>query len=209
MRSGLLFLCCVALCCASLTSSSARQKSNSTPQRHSTASVSGRVFLITESGDMKPARFAHVYLLYLWSGIPQTGQAANAPSPDTAGTVFLSKQTEGMQQEIEEMKDASTPTDESFHCKRRLLTVKKALLETVDWAKESNKSQQLIGTDTDEEGIFHSSGIGPGRYTVIALGRAGANDAFWATEVFARSGEPVSVKLHSPETACLDLPASQ
>ena len=63
----------------------------------------------------------------------------------------LSKQTEGMQQEIEEMKDASTPTDASFHCKRRLLTVKKALLETVDWAKESNKSQQLIGTDTDED----------------------------------------------------------
>lgn len=203
MKSALFFVCCAVVSSVSI-SSEAQQKAGTTLHKRASAAVSGRVFLVTEAGDIKPARFAHVCLLYLWSGVPQ--KDPNAPSPTTAGTVFLNKQNDGISQEIEEMKDPNTPTDDGYQCKRRLLTARKALTATLDWAEESKKVEQIIIGDTDEEGIFHLSGVPQGRYTVIALGRAGANEAFWEAEVFARAGEAVAVKLHSPETSCLSLP---
>lgn len=51
----------------------AQQEGNKKPSQapRTMGSVSGRVFGINGNGDIKPARFAHVYLLYAWSGKPK------------------------------------------------------------------------------------------------------------------------------------------
>jgi len=188
-------------------SATAQTEKKTESARPASGSVSGKVFLITEAGDIKPARFAHVYLLYLWSGRPPAQQTNEDKTGATAGKTFLDKYVAELQSEGEDLKDPSSPTDESFQCKRRLLTISKALSQTIDWIEESGKSKQLLSVDTDEDGTFQILRVPPGGYSIMARGRAGANDAFWKNDVLKiQSGRTVSVKLVSPETSCLNLP---
>src|ERR1019366_8109322 len=52
-----------------------------------TGVVSGSVFLITKGGDLKPARMAQVYLLYISGSVNATG--ANSDESSTVGSFWL------------------------------------------------------------------------------------------------------------------------
>ena len=182
-----------------------RQTPNAVPSYRAPGSVSGRVFAITEGGDIKPARFAHVYLVYLWSGIPAPKAEAEKPI-ETAGATFLGRYNDALQRHLDEMKDPDFARDEVLVCQSELLAVNRAVLATLDWVRKNGKSKQFIGVDTDEEGSFQVASVPPGRYTLMARGRAGINDAFWNSELSVQAGSHVSVKLSSPEKACINLP---
>jgi hypothetical protein len=168
-------------------------------------SVSGRVFGITENGDLKPARLAHIYLLYKGSETTQEFEE------NTAGTAFaraaVSSQIKALT-EIRTMrkefaqKYPEAEFDENLSCRRELEARVEAVKETIDWVQQEKKFKQSLSTDADEEGLFQITKVPAGNYSLIALGQAGANDAFWSGEATVKSGSVVSVKLPSPVESC-------
>ncbi|MCU1250088.1 MAG: hypothetical protein JWQ49_3117 [Edaphobacter sp.] len=198
-----------------------------TKQQHAQSktlgSISGRVFLITEAGDLKPARFANVYLM------SQTSDK----SDNSASMVFLEKETEQLQSGL-------TTTIPEAKCLEYLLWATNSVQAAATWAQENKEYYQFTGANTDEDGAFRITGIvlssrtgqslralNPGtkidgfvwNYTVVVRGRAGANEAYWNANArflqingkFSWSlsggdlqpGTDISMKLGSPETACL------
>jgi hypothetical protein len=158
------------------------------------ASVSGRIFGINGNGDIKPARFAHVYLLYEWSGKPK-GPGAKDDDSHHAYSAFLDKQ-------IAEMKERLAEHDESCH--RGLLVFAEAVSYALKWSQENGRPKEFMSVDTDEEGLFQINRVPAGIYFLVARGRAGASDAVWTLDnISVKPGTGVSVKLSSPEESCL------
>jgi hypothetical protein len=195
-------------------------------------SISGRVFLITEAGDLKPARLANVYLM--------------SHTPDkrhqSATTVFLDKKLEEMKEMTKKLEDMKSGSEES-QCLEDLLVTTDSLQAAAKWAEGNGQNLQFLGTQADEDGRFQISGIvlnsSTGQslrtlnpetkldgfvwsYTIVVRGRAGANEAYWEEDVQflqisgraswrvgsgeLQTGRDVSVKLGSPESSCLVLP---
>jgi hypothetical protein len=83
------------------------------------------------------------------------------------------------------------------------LTYDKALVGTLHWAQDEKKLNQIVLANADEEGLFKVS-AGPGRYSLLIIGRAGFNDAVWlADEVSLEGGKETTIKLSSPKKSCL------
>lgn len=155
-------------------------------QKMQGADISGKVFLITKGGDLKPARLAQVTLFY--------GSDAG-----TAAVVYLNTKLEEMK---ESYKLLATPGEAS--CRAELLLFINSLKATLEWAKVNGKQDQVHIATSDEEGFFQFGGLEPGSYILLARGHAGANDAYWEYNFKVKSGESVQMKLASPHTACLD-----
>lgn len=162
--------------------------------------VSGRIFLITGGRDIKPARLAKLYLFY---------GGAILGMEDSAGMAFDKEYLKAMDAYVIELKEnlkLGTLTSEAIDCEKELLLYSTAVVETLTWAETENKTIQAIFADADEEGNFKIAAL-PGRYTLLASGRAGFNDAFWMNGwVTVKSGEETTVKMARPEKSCLHLP---
>jgi hypothetical protein len=177
---------------------------HSSGRSKSVGSVDGRVFAITRTGDLKPARLARVYLI----------RGLDLP-PENAVSVFLEKHTSG----LEDLKNYADDSEE-LTCKRELLAVDDAILASIQWVDDNKKHSQILSVQTDEDGTFLISGIVPGYYMLAARGQAGANDAYWTADIqFFQSGDKgfwregagvqetstLNIKLGSPERACLSI----
>jgi len=179
-------------------------------------SISGRVFLITEAGDLKPARFANVYLM---SHTPdKQGQSANAVFLDNKLAVMKLANTK---LEAEMKSGSATSRSEETRCLEDLLIATDSVQAAAKWAEENRQYRQFVGTQADEDGGFHISGIvldsstaqslrtlNPGskldgfvwNYTIVVRDRAGANEAYWEEDVlFLRLGGKVSWRVGSGE----------
>jgi len=175
-----------------------------TPQ--ATASVSGRVFGITPSGDLKPARMAHIYLVYKGS--------SERFEENTAGATWLRADlggvTRAMKDGLERVKNdhsvAEADVDENLECRGEMVAHDKAMLSTMEWVQQNKRLKQLLTADADEDGIFRITRVPAGHYTLVARGHAGTNDAFWSSEITVKSGSAISVKLSAPEKSCLVSP---
>lgn len=188
------------------------------------ATISGRVFLITEGGDLKPARFADVYLM-----------SAKAVDGDSAATIFLGEND----RELESYIESGGANSSSDDCRADLLMIKRSVAVAAKWAAERNLNFALLSTESDEEGQFHFKGIrldphtgklllgSDGKeilgyeweYEVVAEGHAGANQAYWETHLMVVRqhgktqwkvgaedfipGQDIRIKLPSPEKSCL------
>jgi hypothetical protein len=196
---------CTLLALFVISMSAQQQGTKKTPAApRSLSSVSGRVFGINGIGDIKPARFAHVYLLYEWSGKP-TAPGAKDDDSHHAYSAYLKKQIAGMDEMLAELKDAKG--DEILPCRRNLLVVAQAVSTALEWTKENGKPKEFMSVDADEEGSFQITGVPPGVYFIVARGRAGANDAVWTLDdISIKPGTKVSVKLPSPEQSCSEFP---
>jgi hypothetical protein len=170
------------------------------------ATVSGRVFAITKSGDLKPARIASVYLL-LW--LPQKGEKVEG---DTAYFEWVLEftnagQVERGRQQADHTKWGSEEDMDRYRCIRTLRYTREALQRTLAWAEAHHKMSQVLIAEADEEGNFEFIVPRPGEYYILASGQAGFNDAFWGgltnNEIDIEAGLAYTVKLSSPETACL------
>ena len=158
------------------------------------ASVSGRIFGINGNGDIKPARFAHVYLLYEWSGKPK-GPEAKDDDSDHAYRAFLDRQNAEMEERLKE---------HDVSCRRGLLVFVEAVSYALKWSHENGKPKEFMSVDTDEEGSFQMNGVPAGIYFLVAHGHAGANEAVWTLDnISVKPGANVSLKLPSPEESCL------
>jgi hypothetical protein len=169
----------------------------SNPAARTMASVSGRIFGIDGNGNIKPARFAHVYLLYGWSGKPKAPGAKDDDSHH-AYWAFLDKQNAEMEKKL---------VEKDFSCRRGLLVFAEAVSHALRWTDENGRPKEFMSVDTDEEGSFKITGVPAGYYFLVVRGRAGPNDAVWTlNDILVKPGTDVSVKLSSPEESCLALP---
>jgi len=164
--------------------------------------VSGSVFLITKGGDLKPARMADVYLLYVY----RSAKAASAGQDymGSAAHAWVENHIKASEEYRTELAQDGVNWSDSLQCRKHLLTYTVALSATLAWADESQKIWQILTTEADENGVFKIAVSHPGKYTVLASGHAGLNDAFWRVDdVVVNPGATTTVKLSSPAEACL------
>lgn len=158
--------------------------------------VSGRVFLITKGGDLKPARMARVYLFFEHG--PGSSAVTTAGAGDSPGLIYLKKYLEAT--------EAANKSGDSKLCRSDLLNADKATRATLEWAQEHKLMAYVTALDADEEGNFSVGKIRSGVYNLIARGKAGINDAYWLQEITVRPGEKTEVKVISVEASCADIP---
>jgi hypothetical protein len=177
---------------------SAPSKKPVEPQR---GEVAGFVFAIALNGDLKPARLAHIVMLYLCPN----GLASDQIFPESAAMQYT---RDGFTTQGEmNIENAKSPIHAPFLCPRIIRTKTDAMKMAMGWASKENKAAQVISTDADEEGYFKISEIPPGVYTLIATGQAGSNQAFWETNsVSVLAGQTLSVKMSTPQNSCPLIP---
>jgi hypothetical protein len=162
--------------------------------------VSGRVFVITRAGDLKPARIAKVYLLYV-----DTDEYS-------AGHFFLTDHEKQLGETFKKLSEEHPDTRVFFGnrlqyhiCLAALQDYSISLSRTFDLVSLTKKEWQLITRQTDEEGNFKISVPHAGKYALIVFGQAGFNDAFWIDDsVIVSPGAETTVKMASPVSACVD-----
>lgn len=215
-----LLMCFLLLCPAVAQSKTARTAP--TAQQHKTTRtapgvVSGRVFAITKSGDIKPARMATVYLLWEYHSLEEAkAEEKNGIHRPFAELTFLTERNKAMAVETLEMdRDAAANNywSESKSCSKDLEVFDKAILATMQWAVDQKMDYEVLNANADEEGNFKITGVRAGIYDLIARGRAGFNEAFWRTadvesglqDIKVAPGMETTVKLASPVKSCLKL----
>lgn len=192
--------------------------------------ISGRVFLITQAGDIKPARMAHVLLFY--DSDPSVATAEN--DKNSVGhewrveylkaLIAYNAEREKVMRALEDAQRQSKSGDKherreaaknlpiaeaNLHaqvassCSDHLLLYNSALSATLKWeiANAQEKSWQLISEQADEDGHFKIAVPRPGKYVVIVTGRAGFNEAVWKTE------DPVTISPGEETTIKMGSPA--
>src|SRR5436189_1122875 len=173
----------VVLMLSSVSWSGETRKSAATPN---VVMASGRVFLITQGGDLKPARLSKVYFLY--SGSLQHGAEDN-----TATSVFISAQASRFSKGSDELKagmkyDGGSGGNERLICLTQLAAVDEGLMATIDWVRANKRLKEIVISSTDEDGWFRAK-VPFGIYDLVVRGRAGANDAYWATHTIVISNK--------------------
>jgi len=164
--------------------------------------LNGRVFGITNDGDLKPARLALLFLFL------QFEAEKKAPEQSPALTYLSNylREFEAGNHEIESDSTLRSAPPEEYKrllCKRQLLSAHMALSDTLDFLKQHDQMALMREADADEEGNFQFANVAPGQYEVVALGRAGLNDAYWDDNVTINQDETLTLKLSSPTTACV------
>lgn len=160
------------------------------------AGLTGKVFAITKGGDLKQARFAQVFGL---SGDSATAFNAYMQTIAMAVSQFT-KLRDG--RETDDVISAGAQVDSLI---RALCTsiVGGPKDKALDLAKAN--PDQVVVSETDEEGFFKIGALKPGAYTVLVVGRACANDGFWVENVALEAGKDSVLKMRSPALACLNL----
>ena len=166
--------------------------------------VSGSVFAITEGGDLKPARMADVYLLYLYRSVKWA--TAHPEDEDSAGNAWGNIHNKIMEEFLKVYAAEGVGWSDKLDCLKHLQVYQDALLQTRDWVSANHKGWQMLTTEADENGVFKFTIPHPGEYIILASGRAGFNDAFWVGGVpgiIVNPGANTTVKLSSPTKACM------
>jgi hypothetical protein len=163
-------------------------------------SISGRIFLVTVLGDLKPARLIRVYVL---------------------NEKGLEEYTfESMQESVKRRRALAQEDDEHIKAdpnyvpltddQEALLFVRDSEEEILSLVEKATKAGKRVRTTlTDEEGRFNVTGLPAGGYWIAAFGRAGANEATWDTSAKVYAASDTVVKMGSPDTSCVDLRGSK
>ena len=167
--------------------------------------VSGRVFIITDSGDLKPARLANVYLLWMqrtkWNDLTEQERAEGGASRVWAklNLEAAEKRAELAHQRLEASKTPNTREDavsKAAECIEDLQTYLSAIGSMNKWWDDPSNRNKILFTNTDEEGGFKIEAQ-PGFYTLVAYGKAGLYNAFWSLDdaLIVDSGKELTAKL--------------
>jgi hypothetical protein len=186
---GIIGLTCMAQTTTPKTDPSATPKAAS-EAKPKPGIVSGRIFLITKGGDIKPARLASVYLVS-WDGAKNSAAQRWDDEYLRASQGYLAKLLDPQ-------------WSESTACKMELLAYDQATLAVLQ--SDAPSQLKILTGHADEEGNFKMADVQPGLYMIVASARAGFNDARWEEGfVQVKSEMETSLKLASPAKACLDL----
>jgi hypothetical protein len=147
---------------------------------------------------------ADVYLFYKYRSVAWT-KAHPEDENDSAGTNWTETYIKIMDEHLKEAASAEgMGWSDKLACLKSLQTYHDALSQTRDWVSANHKGWQMLTVEADENGVFKIAVPRPGRYLILVAGRAGFNDAFWkANGVDVGAGATVTVKLSSPEKACV------
>ena len=157
------------------------------------SSVSGKVSLITQGGELKPARLAQLFLL--------TGTSGEG-GPAMMYLRILQKKVDKAAEEL--ARERSSP--EADACRMVIIAVE-ARSETLAASKDSPSLQDQVQIiQADEEGLFRFPVVARGAYVLLAFGRAGMNEAYWQEPLKIESGKDVELKLRSPKVSCFMSP---
>jgi hypothetical protein len=197
------FLCLLIASSATLTGAQAKPQTKSTVKP---GVVSGRVFLITVAGDLKPARMAKVYLLYMYRSVAYA--EAHEEDQNSAAMAWMKAYNKALEDGVNGLKEKSAAPgyhyNEAVECLGKLTEYSRALTETLDWVSTNKKEWQIVTGQADEEGNFRISVPRPGDYDLFIDGHAGFNDAVWETHpLTVKPGTETTVKIGSPEVACV------
>jgi hypothetical protein len=195
-------LCCL-LGYSVFASTQSRNTNSSTKHVVAHGTLTGRAFLITQVGDLRPAILAHVYLFFESSVRPDGKVIEPGPNADDpASILFLKFHNKRLQEETAEI--AQEGWSEHVRCMHDLLNYEGAIVETMDTVPERRQWQVVTG-QMDETGSFTLS-VPQGRWYLVIQGRGGANDAVWVNNnVLVMSAKSTAVKLPSPDVGCLNI----
>jgi hypothetical protein len=170
------------MCCSAFA-----QSKPTTPAR---VLVAGKVFAITNGGDVKPALLARVYLYP-----PESLNAENVIRLLTIESEFEQKLKDCCSA------DPNLASEIEDHCRDSVTTIDDGIKFSIHLDGEPTVKNRQGGysTDTDEAGAF-SVRVKPGNYIIVAVGQAGSNVAIWMDKVTVIG--TASLKLHSIVEAC-------
>lgn len=177
----------------------------SPPSSAKTGSVDGRVFGITQSGDLKPARMPKLWLLFQGLG---EHHCVNDVCESTADRQYQLTSLDAVQKRLDAKRrdlDNQLVGDENLECRASLLDTDRTLLDVTQWALDNKKAKQVLTTDGDEEGRFTITKVPIGHYRIVARGQAGASDAYWELWITVKPGTASSVKLMKPGKSCINV----
>lgn len=159
--------------------------------------VSGRVFLITVSGELKPARMAEIHAIPLRN-------INGLPSDETLASTFESFAHRHIETLLHKR---GWQSNDYRSCKTELQAYEEGYYEMLNFAAEHGRNEfLLISGKADEEGNFKLKVPLEKEelYAVYAHGRAGYNDAIWDQITFAFPGKESVVKLSDPARVCFE-----
>jgi hypothetical protein len=153
------------------------------------ATIAGRAFIITPSGDQKLARLATVTALW-------DSRELDDDEEGSVGRKFHNF--------LDALRSSRPfPSENGDSCLEALMMYSHAVGKTVDWTNATNHVGQLKLARSDEEGRFSLNDLHSGIYELIVLGRAGFDEAvWWEPLVKVKSGSVVTLKLSHPEFSC-------
>lgn len=106
------------------------------------SSISGRVFAITNGGDLKPARMAKIYVLF--GGPANPNKEEHPREPDTPAALFDNALTTATSEFRERASKSGDSWSEQDLCRSDKNTYDVALLNVLNWAafhKRENASE--------------------------------------------------------------------
>lgn len=146
-------------------------------------SIKGKVFAITQGGDLKPARMARVYVV----------------------NVFRYERFTAMTLAMAEKNLQRVQTRQNLlNCSEKQAGWELGIAEMIKEAQE-NPRAKVWSAETDENGEFQISGVLPGSYYLLAYGQAGINHGYWAKEINISRGVNTPFKLTQFESSCSEL----
>jgi hypothetical protein len=177
-----------SLMCA-LNGCANEEKKLAPPQELASATLKGSVFLISVGGDLKPARFARIYVLP--SETMLNGESVS--EKETAAKKGCAS--------LDSARSLSSQLPVSVH-KWAVSFYESELSHLEETFRPDATPPEGLALTADENGSFSAGPLKPNAYTVVAFGRAGINEAYWKSTAQLNRGGVVQIELASPVVAC-------
>jgi hypothetical protein len=157
--------------------------------------ASGIVEAEIGNGDLKPARFAKLFVI----------PAQNADQA-RSGILNLAKVLEDARTAARRQEGPSGPEGSmvEIQCLAGLIKIRLSLITgSINASASPETSQNLVEIDADELGKFQLKGIKSDSFIVVAVGKVGMNGAIWVSETETAS-QPKEITLSQPVLSCYD-----
>lgn len=157
--------------------------------------TSGIVEAEIGNGDLKPARFAKIFVI----------PAQNADQAKS-GILNLARTLEDARTDAVRQQGPGGPASSlvEMQCLAGLIKIRLSLITAgINAGASPETSQNILPFDADEQGKFQLKGIKSDSFIVIAVGKVGMNAAIWVSET-ETANQPNEVKLSQPVLSCYD-----
>jgi hypothetical protein len=157
--------------------------------------TSGVVEAEIRNGDLKPARFAKIFVI----------PAQNADQAKS-GILNLARTLEDARTAARRQEGPNGPGGSlvELECLKGLVNIRLSLITgSINASASPETSQNLVEIDADELGKFELKGIKSESFIVVAVGKVGMNGAIWVSETETLS-QPNEIKLSQPILSCYD-----
>ena len=157
--------------------------------------MGGIVEAVIGNGDLKPARFAKIFVI----------PAQNADQAKS-GILNLARTLEDARTAARRQEGPNGPEGSmvEIECLAGLIKIRLSLITgSINASANPETSQNLVAFDADELGKFQLKGIKSDSFIVVAVGKVGMNGAIWVSETESAS-QPNEIKLSQPLLSCYD-----